>query len=227
MKRLSVHLGAIVAIGVSLWLGMGRPLSTQAGPYGYWVPPASCVSSVSANSTGTNGQTTTGASAVPVVQASTSASGTNTHKYLCNLAPPQWLPTTGSRISIQDAVFVYSSTNTTDLGTQAAVLASGTFNGSLVFSYIAYPTAGANEAASAVTPVRADSGSLVITPTAASFNVSSTLAGRFVTVKFQPASPILWNTDMRQLLLTVVLQNAATTATITSSPGVLVHILSQ
>jgi len=214
---------AVTLIGLLLLSGVA---SAQLQPFNYWVPPSACTSSVSGNSTGTNGQTTAGTSGTPVVQASTSASGTNTHTYICNISPPVSLTnTSGNRIVILDAVFVYG-VQTTVLGTQANVLASGTFNGSTVFSTISYPIAVGSETPSTVAPVRADTGTMVITPVVASFNTSTTTAGSFYTVTFRPATPISWNVDMKQLLLTVTLLNTATSATITNSPGVLVHIRS-
>ena len=45
-------------------------------------------------------------------------------------------------------------------------------------------------------------------------------------MQFTPASPISVITDRQQLLLTVTLQCAGTTATTTNSPGFLVHVLS-
>lgn len=198
-------------------------VSAQVSPYGYWVPPSACSSSVSGNGTGTNGQTTSGASLLPVVQAQTSATGTNTHTYICNINPPSYLTATNARVLVQDAVFFYG-VQTTALGTQVAVLASGTMNASIVFSKVLYPPSGASETPSVVTPVRADAGTLVITPVVASSNVATTTAGSFFSVKFQPATAISWNTDLQQLLLTVSLLNTATSATVTNSPGVLVHL---
>lgn len=190
-------------------------------PQAYWVPPGNCNSTVSGNSTGTQGLTTAGASATPVVQAQTSATGTNTHTYICNITPPYYLVTSGNGFEITDAVFMYAAEN--QLGTQSATLASGTMNSSMVFGRITYPTAAASETPSTVTPVRADSGTLTITPVVGSFNVTTTTAGSFYSVKFTPASPITFVTDLRQLLLTVTLQALANTPTITNSPGVLVH----
>ncbi len=123
-----------------------------------------------------------------------------------------------------DVVFLYNVT-TGNLGQQANVLASGTFNAVTVFTSITYPTPGPTEAASTVTPVRADTGTLLITPTLAQMNTTTTTAGSFFSVKFTPSAPISWNTDLKQLFLNVAWQTAATT-TITNSPGVLVHIRS-
>lgn len=184
---------------------------------------AACKSSVSGNSTGTNGATSAGTSLLGVEQAQTSATGTNTHTYVCNIQLPSYLYGRGAVIT--DVVFYYG-VQTTALGTQVATLASGTINSQTVFSYIDYPAAGASETASTVAPVRADSGTLVIAPVVASFNVATTTAGGFYSAKFTPASGIPYPvsaTDRRQLLFAVALLNTATSATITNSPGFAVH----
>jgi hypothetical protein len=182
----------------------------------YIVPPSACQSFVSGNATGTQGLTVAGASSTYVVQAQTSASGTNTHTYQCNITPPL-VPS-----SIVDATFFYG-VQTTTLGTQAVVLASGTLNSQIVFTSITYPAAGASETPSTVTPVRADSGSLTLTPVAASVNVATTTAGAFYSQLFSPASAIAVTTNLTQVFLNVALLNTATSATITNSPGVLVR----
>lgn len=189
----------------------------------YELPPSACYSSVSGNSTGTNGYTTAGASVMPVIQAQTSNTGTNTHTYTCNVTLPSALQGRGA--VVEDVVFKYG-VQTTGLGTQVATLASGTLNSQLVFSYVDYPAPGASETASTVTPVRADSGSLVLTPAVASFNVATTTAGAFYTEKAAPASAIQLPgafTDRRQLLASFALLNTATSATVTNSPGMTVH----
>ena len=235
---LPVLLAAITALAWVCWprpsMERGLPLEqilaaqgySNTNPYTYFVPPGNCNSSVSGNSTGTNGLTVVGASNTPVVQAQTSNSGTNTHTYVCNISPPYWVVTSGTGIQITDVVFLYG-VQTTGLGTQVNVLASGTFNGSIVFGSITYPTAAASETPSTVAPARADSGTMVVTPVAASVNVATTTAGGFYTLKFAPASgTLVWKTDLKQLLLTVSLLNTATSATITNSPGALVHFKS-
>lgn len=221
MKKLLTVLASIAALCA---LGI-VPVGAQSQPFVYFVGAQNCSTVVSGNSTGTNGQTTAGASSTPVVQAQTSNVGTNTHTYLCTIAPPARLVAASSTniVKIVDAVFLYG-VQTTALGTQVATLASGTFNSSIVFSTIAYPTAGASETPSTVTPVRGDSGTMAITPAAASANVATTTAGSFFSQTFTPATPIVWNVDLTQLLLTVTLLNAATSATITNSPGVLIHM---
>ncbi len=182
----------------------------------YWVAPGACQAVVSGNSTGTNGLTVVGASNTYVIQAQTSASGTNTHTYQCNISPPV------RPSAILDATFYYGI-DTTNLGTQTATLASGTLNSTTVFRTITYPTPGNGETPSVVTPVRADSGTLTITPTVANFNVTSITAGAFYSVKFTPATRIAVSVDDLQVLLTVTLLNTATSATITNSPGVFVR----
>lgn len=222
MRRiLLVSLGVVGILGV---LVPFLPLHGQTAgqPFNYWVPPAACQSVVSGNSTGTQGLTTAGTSNTPVVQAQTSAVGTNTHTYLCNINPPGALTSTGTRVSITDALVAYSST--TVLGTQASVGASGTFNGTTVFTLINYPPAGPSETVTTLAPVRADSGTLTVVPAVASFNTSTQTAGTFFTVDFQPASPIQWNTDLQQLLLNFTLQAAAGVATTTNLSGIQVHI---
>src|ERR1051325_8318025 len=53
-----------------------------------FLPPSACYSAVSGNGTGTNGYTTAGTSLTPVIQAQTSATGTNTHTYICTISLP-------------------------------------------------------------------------------------------------------------------------------------------
>jgi hypothetical protein len=155
------------------------------------------------------------------VQAQTSSTGTNTHTYVCKVHIPQRLAN-GKGAYLTDAVFYYGVQGAA-LGTQAAVPASGSFNGSTVFGQVSYPTPAAGETASPVTPSRLDSGTLVISPPAASFNTATTTAGAFFTAKFVPASPILLQTDLQDVVLTITFQCAPTTATTTNSPGGIIH----
>jgi hypothetical protein len=185
------------------------------------VAPTACYTSVSGNSTGTQGYTTVGASATPVVQADTSGTGTNTHTYICTISAPERL-TAGRGSEITKIDFFYG-VQTNALGTQAATLASGTLNSSIVFSSITYPVAAASETASTVTPVRLDAGTMLLTPAVASFNTATTTAGAFYTESATPATPIAVSTDLRQFLFTVTLQCTASTATITNSPGLRVY----
>lgn len=218
IKRLAI-------LATLLSIGWATPARAQVQPFNYWVPIGACQTSVSGNSTGTNGLTTVGASNTPVIQAHTSVTGTNTHTYICNIAPPVNLASFngGNRLMIYDAVFVYGQQSEISVA-QAAVLASGTFNGSIVFSFINYPPAGASETASTVTPVRADTGTMSMTPAVASFNQTTTTAGAFFTQTFTPSTPIPWNTDLQQLLLTVTLKLYGSYDTITNSPGILIHV---
>ncbi len=244
MRRVRAFVPVLIALLLATagWICLPRPsvshglpleaiLSAQGysntNPYTYFKGPGACNTTVSGNSTGTNGFTTTGASATPVVQAQTSGVGTNTHTFICNISPPYWVVTTGTGIQIVSVDFLYG-VQTTGLGTQSATLASGTMNSGQVFSSITYPTPASSETPSTVTPVREDSGTLVITPVVASFNVATTTAGAFYSARFAPATgTLVWKTDLKQLLLTVILQNTATSATITNSPGVLVRFKSQ
>lgn len=188
-----------------------------------FMPPTACNSSVSGNATGTNGFTTLGtAPSIPVVQAQTSSTGTNTHYYTCTLFPDSRLSASKGSYVV-DVVFLYG-VQTTALGTQAATLASGTMNGKTVFQTIGYPAAAASETATGLAEAaRGDAGTLTIAPVVASFNVATTTAGEFFSAKFTPANPIGVVTDNQQLLMTVSLLNTATSATVTNSPGFYVH----
>lgn len=213
--RINVHGGRIWQCTNSVWMNV-------IDAY-LWVDSTACNSSVSGNSTGTNGATVVGtAPSLPVVQAQTSASSTNTHYFVCSIPPPSRLNTIKASYVV-DAEFYYG-VQTTGLGTQVATLASGTMNSKTVFQKIVYPVPGASETATGLTEaVRADAGTLLINPVVASFNVATTTAGEFYSVKFTPATPIAMATDHQQLFLVVSLLNTATSATITNSPGFLVH----
>jgi hypothetical protein len=201
--------------------------STWMVDNGYaFLGPAACQSSVSGNGSGTNGYTALGtAPSIPVVQASTSSTGTNTHYYMCNLNQL----TAGLSVGVARTVALidvvaYYGVQTTALGTQVATLASGTMNSKTVFTKIALPAAAASETATGLAEAaRADSGTLVITPVVGSFNVGTTTAGEFFSAKFAPASAIAMNTDSQMMLFTLSLLNTATSATVTNSPGILVH----
>ena len=200
---------------------------SNTNPYAYWVDPGACNRTVSGSATGTNGLTTSGSSEMPVVQNQVSAGVFgDTVTFICNITPPNTIITSGNGIMITDAVFMYAPT-TAGLGTQTSVLASGTMNGGQVFSYVAYPTPAIGESASTVTPVRADSGTMTITPVVASFNVTTLTAGSFYSVRLAPASgTLVFKTDLRQLLLRVVLATDGA-ANVINSSGVLVHFRGQ
>jgi len=232
IRRLRVLSLFVVALAVGV-LVMGMPLAvplfgqgySNTNPYAYWVSPGACNVTTSGTPAGTNGLTVAGASTTPVVAAEATSGLGFTLTFICNITPPSYIVTSGTGLQVVDAVFAYSAVNA--LGTQSATLASGTMNSAQVFSYIAYPTAAVGETPSTVTPVRADSGTLVITPVVASFNATTNTAGAFYTVKFAPAAGTLgWKTDSRQLLLTVTLTALDGLRTIVTSPGVLVHFRS-
>jgi hypothetical protein len=201
---------------------------SNANPYNYWVPPGACQGSTAGTLGGTNGLTTAGASLTAVSQVSTTAAGgPNTHTFVCNITPPSVIVTSGTGLQVLSADFMYGI-QTTNLGTQACVPASGTWNGAIVFSTITYPTPVAGETPSTVTPVRADSGTATNLPVCGSANITTTTAGAFVSQRFTPATGTLpFATDLKQLLLTVALLNTTTSATITNTPGVLVRYQSQ
>jgi hypothetical protein len=191
----------------------------------FFAGPANCNSSVSGNSTGTNGLTVLGtAPSIPVIQAQTSSTGTNTHYYTCAIPLPSARLDLSRTAYVADVEFYYG-VQTTALGTQVATLASGTLNSKTVFQTIAYPVAAATETATGLAEAaRADSGTLTITPVVGSFNTATTTAGEFYTVKFTPANPVPLSVDHTQLMFTVSLLNTATSATVTNSPGFLVHV---
>ena len=228
MTRLLTGLSALglAALLTASLLAQGY---SNTSPRAYWVPPGKCNGATSGAGAIVGGvvmgMTTAGASATPVVQARGSDPGTFTVAIICDISPPNGVITTGNGLAIVDAVLAYGQGQL--LGTQVATLASGTFNGGTVFSTITYPVAGVGETASTVAPVRADAGTLLITPTAATFNNTSATAGAFFTVKFTPATPIAWKTDLKQLLLTVRMTALNGLQTAITSPGVLVHFRSQ
>lgn len=186
---------------------------------GYWVSPGDCNEYASANGTTVSGLTTIGTNNIWVNQVATTNSGTNTHTYQCNISPVV------RPSAVIDATFYYgnNSGSVASFGTQAAVLNSGTFNGTTVFTSITYPVPATFEIVSTVTPVRADTGTLTITPTAANFQITSTTAGSFWSARFTPSVPIAVTSDFVQLLFTVTLQMQATTGSVSNSPGVFVR----
>lgn len=228
-----------LALAAALVLTLGPVIATSllaqglsnTNPHSYWVSPGACFVSTSGTLvTSSNvpqyGLASAGASNTPVIRSRATATGAHTDTIRCNITPPGTIVTSGNGLLITDAVFAYGTVN--NIGTQAETLASGLFNSTQVFSYIAYPTAGASETPSTVTPVRADSGTFAITPAAASFNVTTATAGSFYTVKFTPsAGTLAWKTDSRQLILSVSFVALNGLDTTIDSPGVLVHYRGQ
>jgi hypothetical protein len=159
---------------------------------------------------GTAGQLTS------VFQVAVTVTGTNTVEFDCPLlngAPSR--TTAGKGIAITSAAFFYG-VQQASLGSQVSVAASGTYNATIVFNDIVMPTAGG--AASTVTPVRLDSGTLGINPASGSAQVATTTVGAFYNLTFTPAAAIALNTSLVNPKLSVTLQCAATTATTVNVP---------
>lgn len=214
-----------------------RPTGSNLGN-AYWVPPGNCWYSVA---TGTLTTPTFGAApgvtalglnitlatapAVPVMQvATTNAAVISVNTLNCLINPPSRIGITGRGVNLVDVDFFYGIQQTGGVNaTQVGVLASGTMNGTLVFSKVVMPTAGSAETPSTVAPVRADSGTLAVTPAFASFNSLVTSAGAFFTQKFAPATTFaLTGEDTMYYVSMTVLCNT-TQATTINTPGVLVH----
>jgi len=203
----------------SIWVTRfaGSPNAYSDGEF--LVPPGACSYSVSAHAGTLVGLGLVGG--VPTMQAATTASAsTDTVTIACTITPP-FRTTSGRNLQLTSAEFLYG-VQTTNLGTQAATLASGTFNSVAVFQKFVAPAAGASETASSATLVRADSGTLVISPAAASFNATAVTAGQFYNEKFTPASPIVFS-DLTPLIITMKLVVADGAATQVNSPGIVVH----
>jgi len=95
-----------------------------------------------------------------------------------------------------------------------------------VFSKVVMPTAGASETPSTVAPVRADAGTLAVTPALASFNSLVTSAGAFFTQRFTPATPFALTGDDTQYYVSMTVLCNTTQATTINTPGVMVHFTS-
>lgn len=226
LKGWAFGLSIVLLASVPVWVG-GQGFS-RASNYTYWVSPGECNVSTTGTLKAGSGLTVAGASNTPVIHIDADPAGesTTTETWVCTITPPSWIVTTGTGLAIQDAVFMLGPVSI--LGTQSANLANGTLNSSIVFSSITYPAAAAGETESTATPVRADSGSLVISPVAGSFPTTTTTAGSFYSIKFTPATPIAWKTDLKQLLLTVTVNTGQNGVESTAdSTGVLVHFKSQ
>lgn len=202
----------------------------------YWVPPGNCWyltsgGTLTAPTFGAAGGNTqlglqvSGTSGTPVMQIATTNSGTATNTITCLVNPPSTVGVTGRGVNLVDATVFYG-VQQTGLGTQVAVLASGTMNGVLVFSKIAMPAAGTSETPSTVAPVRADTGTLVITPVVGSSNVATTTAGGFYSIKFAPAATFALTTDLTNYYVSTTFLCTATSATTINVPGILIHYTS-
>lgn len=218
--RLLVTVGAGLAL-LALSILPTRRLGAQSVSSGYYsVPYTACQGSASGNTTGTQGFQAVGTAAKGAQQVVTSATGTNTHTYVCDITPPSRFVSGTTGAFISDAVVLYNTQN--QLGAQVATLASGTFNSTIVFTKVAFPTAGAGESQSTDAPARADTGTLTITPTTVNFNVTTGTAGQYYTVKFTPATAFAV-ADLTKYYLQMTLQGLALTPTTTNVIGVLVH----
>jgi hypothetical protein len=204
-----------------LWARQFIPTGYNLTDGAFMVPPGACYDVESGHAGALVHQGVVNGTVV-IQGATTSSASSDTITFVCTIMPPYRTSATKG-IALTDATFIYGN-QTTNLGTQAATLASGTFNGSTVFQKLVAPVAGAGETASSATLVRADSGTMAITPVAASFNGTAVTAGQFYTAKFAPASPIQLS-DLTPLIFTVKLVVTDSAATQINSPGVLVHYI--
>ncbi len=160
---------------------------------------------------------------VPAIQSAiTSSASSDSMTISCTITPP-FRTTSGKGIALTDATWIYG-VQTTNLPAPTGTLSSGTINSQLVFSKFVAPAAGASETASSATLVRADSGTLGVTPALASFNVTAVSAGQFYTQKFTPASPIVFS-DLTPITFTIKLLVTDSAAIQLNSPGLLVHYI--
>ena len=177
------------------------------------LPPNTCIQSVSGNATGTNGPTIV--AGIPVVQAQTSIVGTNQHRYDCTVLLPMRAT---ERLYVTSVAFTYGVQGS-NLAAGSASLANGTINGATVFTFQDASLAGESSALA-----RADSGSIAIAPSPVNLAVGT--AGKWYTIRVTPGKPIPF-TQGRVLQFTIVLQCAATSATITYTRGLQVNYASQ
>jgi hypothetical protein len=204
----------------------------------YWIGPGNCWYSTS-NGTLTTptfgaapgntalGLNTAGASFVPVMQiATTNAAVASLNTISCVINPPSTVGVTGRGVTVQDVVVMYGIQQNGVNATQVAVEASGTLNGVLVFDKVAFPTPAAGETASTVTPVRADSGTITLTPAKASFNAGVSTAGAFYSQKIAPGAAFTMNTDLTVYHVNFTVLCTTTVATTINVAGILVHFTS-
>lgn len=236
--------GNVTAITPAAWIPATAGLTTQPGGTtntagAYWVPPGNCWYSVATGTLTTPtfgaapgvtglGLNTVGASFLPVMQvATTNAASISTNTFSCVINPPSTVGITGRGVNLVNAVAFYGIQQTGGInGTQVAVLASGTMNGTLVFSQVAFPTPGTSETPSTVTPVRSDTGTLAITPAVGSWNAAVTTAGGFYSAQFTPAATYSLSTDLTQYYFNMALLCNTTQATTLNLAGVLIHFTS-
>lgn len=218
-----------------------QPTGTNNVAGAYWVPPGNCWYGVV---TGTLTSPTFGAApgvtalglnvvlstapAIPVMQVSTTnAASISVNTLTCLINPPSTIGVTGRGVNLVNADFFYGLQQAGGVNsTQVYVLASGTMNGSLVFSKVVMPTPGASETPSTVAPVRADAGTLAVTPSGAAFNSLVTSAGAFFTQRYTPATPFALTGDDTMYFVSMTFLCNTTQATTINTPGVLIHFTS-
>jgi hypothetical protein len=235
------NVSAVTPASWSPWTASvgNQPGGTSNTAGAYWVSPGNCWYSVATGTLTTPtfgaapgatalGLNVVGASNVPVMQVSTTnAAVISTNTISCVINPPSTVGITGRGVNLTDAVVVYGIQQAGGVNaTQVSVAASGTFNGTIVFDKVAFPTPGAAETPSTVTPVRADAGTLAFAPTAAAFNSLVTTAGAFFTQKFTPATSFALNTDLTIYHINFAVLCNTTQATTINVAGVLVHYTS-
>lgn len=169
------------------------------------IGPGSCAWSTTGTTTGTNGLTTVGASAVPVNQVQVSNAGASVNTLQC------WL--TGD---VYQALLNKGATITgynTFYGVQTTALTS--INGAAVGT-VTFPAPAANETASTVTPVSACG---TLTTSSTTGNLATVTAGAFRTIGVTCGTPLNLSTQYNGILFTLVFNQSAAAADIVNSPG--------
>jgi hypothetical protein len=171
-----------------------------------FISPATCWF-FPTTATATTTLTTLGASNVPVLNTTTnSAAGSVTLQ--CPIRVPDRL-TLGKGATINDVTVFY--------GIQTSAATS--INGAAISS-ITFPTPGATETPSTVTPA-AIPGS--VTQSTTTGNLAITTAGAFYSSKLTLGTPFNMSTDEQVLYVTLVFNNTATSVLTVNTPGVIVH----
>lgn len=196
---------------LTIAFGLCLPIYAQIADQTFNIPASSCIGSASANAiaaTGVagvgTGPTTLGASNAAVFQVSTTASGTNTHTYTCNIFCPS--RTTATKGCTINAFSFYYGVQTTALASQTAP-ACGT---------VTLPQPGTSETASTVTPVTT---AVTVVPVIGSANLGTTTAGAFFTSTVFFTTPVNLNSTQQYLQCVFAFPNTATSATVTNTPG--------
>lgn len=193
---------------LNVWVPAGGVQPNVTTTNAVWIPPGACGWSTTGTTTGTNGLTTTGASGTPTNQVQVSSAGASANTLICTLQSPfRTVANRGMAITTVDVTY----------GVQTTALTS--INGAAL-STITYPTPGATETPSTVTPV-------AITPTisqsSTTGNLATTTAGSFYTSRLTLSSPLNFVTDDQSLLIKLVFNQSAAAAQIVNTTGMLVH----